>query len=108
MAIEVGPQRAAIAAPGRPGKAQEQARTDAFDEGLVRGRGNVVTLVDDYVLPMVGAQSREQAACVEALHGREEVVEPVRVTPAREQLTEGLVAQDMAEGIARLAQEFFA
>src|SRR5216684_7638592 len=108
VAIEVGQQRAAIAALRRRGKTQEQARTNALDECLVGGRRNVVTLVDDHVIPVVGAKALEQATCVEALYGREEMLEPGRVTAAGEELAEGFVAKDMAERVTRLSQELFA
>jgi hypothetical protein len=46
----------------------------------------VVKLVDDRVIPVVGAKALEQARCVETLYGREEMVEPGRVTAASEGL----------------------
>ena len=53
VAIEVGQQRAAVAPFGRRRKAQEQARADVLDEGLVGGSWNVVAFVDHHVFPVL-------------------------------------------------------
>ena len=61
-----------------------------------------MAFVDDDVFPAVCAEAIEQAPAVEALHGREEMIESSRIATAGQELAERLVPQDMSECVARL------
>jgi hypothetical protein len=62
----------------------------------------VVAFVDYDVFPALCAEALEQASAVEALDGREEMIESSRIATAGQELAERLVAQDMPECVARL------
>lgn len=54
-AVEVGEERLVVGALGGRGEAQEDGGLEAGEDGLVRLGGSVVCLIDDDVLPVVGA-----------------------------------------------------
>src|SRR4051812_14053143 len=67
-----------------------------------------MALVDHDVIPVVRAKSLEQTPRVEALDRCEKMVVAERPAATDEELAEGLVAEHVAEGVARLAEQFLA
>jgi hypothetical protein len=101
--VEVRQQRLPVAALGGGGEAEQQLRAQRPQDRLVRGRGQVMALIDHHVSEVLGAELVEQAP--RALDGREHVVAARDRRAAGDQLAEPAIEQDLAERVARLLDD---
>jgi hypothetical protein len=104
--VEPVEDREAVASFGSGGEAQELGGLHVVEEGAVRGGFGVMELVHDHDVEVAWVEVIE-ASRVQALDGREDVVEAVGAVAAYPQFAEGWVAQGVAEGGDGLGEDFF-
>ncbi len=103
VAVEVGQERAAVLALRGGGEPDELVGAETRDEGLVGAGRNVVTLVDDHVAKVGGAEAIEELD--RALDAREDVFVAAGRFATDQELSEGAVAQGVAERVARALED---
>ena len=96
-----------VRALGCSGEPEEFARVEVLEDPYVARRWRVVELVHDDDIEVLGIETLEDG-CVEALYGREDVIEPLRACFADPELAERCVAQRVSVGREALLENLLA